>query len=100
MKELSVLNWPALSRQPIVHALLLSACLHLALTALIQPTPGSGMARTVVINASLETVAPPNKSEAPVPTPPPPSPPRGSRKRRNRRFWPATSPHRIRSPFR
>jgi protein TonB len=54
MKELPVLNWPALSREPIIRALLLSACLHLALAALIQPAPGSRRVRTVVIDARLE----------------------------------------------
>lgn len=65
MKELPVLNWPALSREPIIRALLLSACLHLALAALIQPAPGSRRVRTVVIDARLE--APRSKAEASAP---------------------------------
>lgn len=62
MKESPVPNWPAPMREPIVRGLLLSACLHLAALALIQPSPDSLMARTVVINARLAPVAPRNAS--------------------------------------
>jgi periplasmic protein TonB len=68
MKELPVPNWPALMREPIILGLLLSACLHLAAIFVIQPSPGSGRIRTVVINARLETAASPTKTETPVQT--------------------------------
>jgi protein TonB len=88
MKELPVLNWPALSREPIIRALLLSACLHLALAALIQPAPGSRRVRTVVIDARLEAsqskaepstpaaaASTPAGTPASLPAPPPPEAP-------------------------
>ena len=56
MKELPVPDWSALMREPIILGLLLSACLHLAALGLIQPSPGSGKARTVVIHARLHPV--------------------------------------------
>lgn len=58
MKETSLANWRIWLREPIARALLLSACLHLALLALVQPVPGPGKPRTVVISARLEIPAP------------------------------------------
>lgn len=72
--------WHNLPRRPMVQALLLSLALHLAVILVLQPAPGSGTPRTVVINARLETAPPParaaepqNESE-PAPEPPPPAP--------------------------
>lgn len=61
---MSPINWPAALREPIVRGLLLSAGLHLAALALIQPSPGSGTARTVVINARLEVRESPPAAKA------------------------------------
>ena len=58
MKETSLAHWRIWLRDPIARALLLSACLHLALLALVQPVPGPGKPRTVVISARLEIPAP------------------------------------------
>lgn len=55
-------------REPILLGLLLSACLHLAIVTLIQPSPGSSMVRTVVINARLEPIEPRHAEVAPAPT--------------------------------
>lgn len=82
-------NWHALMRAPIVRGLLLSACAHLAVIALLQPAPGASIAPTIVINARLAPVtpapqpAPPEVAPVPVspampaprePVPPPPLP--------------------------
>ena len=72
MKETSLVNWRIWLREPIARALLLSACLHLALLALVQPVPGSGKPRTVVISARLE-IPGPEASPAMVETPAPPA---------------------------
>lgn len=77
--------WHTLPRRPIVQALLLSLALHLAVILLLQPAPGSGIPRTVVINARLETTPAPARNgetrieeetaaERPVPPPPPSQP--------------------------
>lgn len=58
MKEMLQIDWRGLIQAPITRGLLLSAALHFALLALIHPAPGSGKARTIVINARLELGAP------------------------------------------
>lgn len=58
MKVLTLPNWSALLRPPIVHGLLLSACVHLAAIVLLQPAPGSRIPPTIVINARLEPMVP------------------------------------------
>jgi len=73
MKETSLANWRIGLREPIARALLLSACLHLALLALVQPVPGSGKPRTVVISARLE-IPGPEASPAMAETPASPAP--------------------------
>lgn len=66
-------------RDPITLGLLLSAALHLAVLVLIQPTPGGGAPRTLVLNARLEgppaspAEAPPAAEETPPQETPPPS---------------------------
>lgn len=65
MKEFPVPNWSVLRREPIIPGLLISACLHLAILALVQPSPGSDMARTILINARLDPVAPRHAEVAP-----------------------------------
>lgn len=83
MKVLTLPNWHALMRAPIVTGLLLSACVHLAAIVLLQPAPGSMMAQTVVISARLEPLerplapAVPETTASPPPgqTPAPASPP-------------------------
>lgn len=70
MKETIQANRRIWLREPIARALLLSACLHLGLLALVQPAPGPGKPRTVVISARLEIPAPdaePAMAETPVP---------------------------------
>ncbi|MEW5788199.1 MAG: TonB family protein [Pseudomonadota bacterium] len=70
--------WPRLLRDPIGGGLLLSAALHLAVLVVIQPTPGGGAPRTLVINARLEAApatppeVPPVETGAAPETPPPP----------------------------
>ena len=77
MQETPPLDWRGLIRAPIARGLALSAALHLALVALIQPAPGSGRPRTVVISARLLTAVDqpePGASQPPSPPVPPESP--------------------------
>lgn len=58
MKDMPPIDAPALLRLPIARALALSFCLHLAILALVQPSPGSSTPRTVVISARLDIAEP------------------------------------------
>lgn len=84
MKVSTPPNWHALAREPLARALVFSACAHLALIALIQPSPGTGVARTVVINARLQAPEAPRTNpsaervEAPARLPAPASPGTGT----------------------
>jgi protein TonB len=58
MKDMPPIDAPALLRLPIARALMLSLCLHLAILALVHPSPGSSTPRTVIISARLDTAEP------------------------------------------
>lgn len=59
--------WSDLPRQPLVQSLVLSASIHLALLALVQPWRGADAPQTLVLNARLQP--------ATATAPPPPAPP-------------------------
>lgn len=67
MTETPLVDWHGLLKAPITRGLLLSAALHLALLAVIQPAPGHGEKRNTVIQARLEiSAAKPIPTKAPL----------------------------------
>jgi protein TonB len=72
--------WSTLSREPLAQSLVLSAGIHLALLALVQPWQGTNGPQTLVINARLQPAAvaerlpppEPQQPDAPAPAVAPP----------------------------